>query len=284
MSQMPPFTVSLDVPAGCPPDQQEVVVRFADGSLERVRVQDYQRVYAVPGLYEAIVSDTLRCRSPDRVGSMLAQAARSQVGFPQPLRVIGSAGVARSQARSPQPLRVISSAGVARSQARSPQPLRVIDLGAGNGVSGEALIAYGLKPVVAIDIEPAARAAALRDRPDTYDAYLTADILALTPAQVGVIRGLAPNALACVGAIGLDHVPPGALPAALGLLDDNSLLAYTLSVAKATTDAAEICTALRAMADGWRIEELARERYQHRVTVTGEPIWWEAVVVRAVRG
>ena|SRR5450755_900833 len=246
MSDMPAFTVSLDVPAGRSPDQEEVVVRFADGRLERVRVQDYQRVYAVPGLYEAIVSDTLRCRSPDRVASMLAQAARSQ--------------------------------------ARPPQPLRVIDLGAGNGVSGEALIAHGLKPVVAIDIEPAARAAALRDRPDTYDAYLTADILALTPAQVGAIRGLAPNALACVGAIGLDHVPPGALPAALGLLDDDALLAYALLVTNATTDAAEIFAGLRATADGWRIEELARERYQHRLTVTGEPIWWEAVVIRACRG
>src|SRR5450755_943578 len=265
MSDMPAFTVSLDVPAGRSPDQEEVVVRFADGRLERVRVQDYQRVYAVPGLYEAIVSDTLRCRSPDRVASMLAQAARSQ-------------------ARPPQPLRVIGSVAAPRSQARPPQPLRVIDLGAGNGVSGEALIAHGLKPVVAIDIEPAARAAALRDRPDTYDAYLTADILALTPAQVGAIRGLAPNALACVGAIGLDHVPPGALPAALGLLDDDALLAYALLVTNATTDAAEIFAGLRATADGWRIEELARERYQHRLTVTGEPIWWEAVVIRACRG
>ena len=52
-----------------------IVVRFADdGHEERVRVQDYARVYAVAGLYEAIVQDRLACQTPDRVATMLARA------------------------------------------------------------------------------------------------------------------------------------------------------------------------------------------------------------------
>jgi hypothetical protein len=246
MSATRPFSILVDTTEDRPPDQEEVVVCFADARRECVRVQDYERVYRVPGLYEAIVMEKLRCRSPERVASMLA-GARRMLGHAQQ------------------------------------QPLRVLDLGAGNGVSGEALARHGLRPVVAIDIQPAARAAALRDRPHTYDTYLTADLLSLTASQRRAIRALMPGALACVGAIGLDHVPPAALPAALELLTDDSLLAYTVAAERAGTDGKEISTRLLAIADQWLIEELARERYRHRVTVTGRPIWWEAVIVRARR-
>jgi hypothetical protein len=242
----PAFTIVAGAAEERSPDQEEVVVRFADdGHEERVRVQDYERVYAVAGLYEAIVHDRLGCQSPDRVASMLARAAR-ELG-------------------------------------RAPRSVRVLDLGAGNGVSGQALAAQGLQPVVAIDTEPAARAAAIRDRPGQYEAYLIADVLALSPAEVQTIRALAPNALACVGAIGLDHVPPAALPAVLELLADDALLAYTLSEANRAVDGAEISARLSEIAERWRIDELARERYRHRLTVTGRPIWWEAVAVRARR-
>jgi hypothetical protein len=242
----PAFTIVAAAAPERPPDQEEVVVRFADdGHEERVRVQDYARVYAVAGLYEAIVQDRLGCQTPDRVASMLARAAREL--------------------------------------DRPPRSVRVLDLGAGNGVSGQALAAQGLRPVVAIDTEPAARAAAIRDRPGLYEAYLITDVLALTPAEVRAIRGLAPTALACVGAIGLDHVPPAALPAALELLADDSLLAYTVSETNRAVDGAEISARLSEIGSRWRIEELARERYRHRLSVTGQPIWWEAVVARARR-
>jgi predicted TPR repeat methyltransferase len=235
----------LNATDASPPDEEDVEVRFADGRREQVRVQDYERVFAVRGLYEAIVVAKLRCRSPDRVASMLASAAQ-RLGRPA-------------------------------------QSVRVLDLGAGNGVSGEALAAHDLRPVVAIDIEPAARAAALRDRPNMYDTYLTADLLALTPTQAQAIRALTPNALACVGAIGLGHVPPAALPAALELLADDSLLAYTVAATRGATDAAEISVRLDSIQSQWLVEELTRERYRHRLTVTGRPIWWEAVIARARR-
>ena len=246
MTDPPAFRILADAADERRPDQEEVVVRFADdGRRERFRVQDYARVYGVPGLYEAMVGVTLRCRSPDQVASMLARAARG-LGW-------------------------------------APRSVSVVDLGAGNGVSGEALAAHGLAPVAAIDTEPAARAAAIRDRPGLYETYLIADVLALTVTEQHTLRALTPNALACVGAIGLHHVPPAALPAALELLADDSLLAYTLAAANIALDGAEISARLSAIENQWLIEVLARQRYRHRLTVTGHPIWWEAVVARARR-
>ena len=245
MSARPPYEILVDATGEHPPDEETVIVHYDDGRSERLRVQDYRRVYAVPGLYEAIVVDKLKCRSPERVALLLAS--------------------------------------VARALGRAPETVRVLDLGAGNGVSGQALSARGLTPVVGLDIEPGARAAAIRDRPHTYQRYLTADLLALTPAQARAIRALEPNALACVGAIGLNHVPPASVAAALELLDGDSLLAYTLAATPSSADAAELAARLQAIADRWLIEQLARQRYRHRFTVTGRPIWWEAVVLRARR-
>ena len=59
----------------------------------------------------------------------------------------------------------------------------MLDVGAGNGISGEALVAEGLTPVLGTDLEDVAREAALRDRPGLYGEYLTLDLLALTDAQ-----------------------------------------------------------------------------------------------------
>jgi predicted TPR repeat methyltransferase len=187
----------------------------------RLRLHDYPALFAVPGLYEAVVQDALRCRAPEVIAALLAAAA-------------GGA------------------------------PLRVADLGAGNGVSGEALRAHGLDPVVALDLLPEARAAALRDRPGLYREYLAADAAALAPDQRDAIRALRPQALALVGALGGSHVPRPAVEALLALLEPPGLLAYCFDV---------------TLGDPLRIgRELARERYVHRRTAAGGERLWEAVV------
>ena len=190
----------------------------------RLRLHDYPALYAVPGLYEAVVQDALGCRAPAVVSALLA----------------GAAGGA---------------------------PLRVLDLGAGNGVSGEALRAAGLVPVVGLDLLPEARAAALRDRPGLYRDYLAVDATALDAGAVALIRGHAPQALALVGALGGSHVPRVAVEALRALLEPPALLAYAFDV--------ELGDPLAPAG-----EELARERYVHRRTAAGGERVWEAVVTR----
>jgi predicted TPR repeat methyltransferase len=203
-----------------------------DGAFERMRVQDYERLYAVPGLYEEVVQRRLGCRTPDRMADMLAAAA-AQLG-------------------------------------REPASVRILDVGAGNGVSGEALAARGMRPVVGLDILPAARDAALRDRPGVYDAYLAADLCALAPDEEQLIRDAAPNALACVGAVGAGHLPAEAVAAALELLPADALVTYAYDVEQPADPLQELLAGAR---------QLARECALHRRTVTGGERHWEAVVV-----
>ena len=233
------FSAELPPQQDLGPGRETIVVRFADGRREELRLHEYDRLYAVPGLYEDVVQRQLDCRSPDQVAGMLAAAA-ARIGWP---------------------------AG----------RVRVLDVGAGNGVSGEALAARGLQTVVAVDIRASARAAAIRDRPGLYADYLTADLLGDSGQDERArerIHELEPNALACVGAVGPGHLPPEALAAAASLLAPDALVAYTRPSAE---DEPAWAGVLDGLGD---VEELDRQRYRHRNTVNGDPIFWDARVVR----
>jgi hypothetical protein len=161
----------------------------------------------------------------------------------------------------------------------------VIDLAAGNGVSGEALRHARLRPVLGTDIVPAARVAALRDRPGVYDDYLTLDLLTLTPAQQEMLRALRANAISCVVPVGsgLQQLPPKALTAAARLLSEDALVVYLHDPQFGDDD--EITERLwrRELGEQIRAELLSRSRYLHRQTVTGRPYEMDAVVWRRPR-
>lgn len=225
-------------PAGAAGDEL-IDVAFADGRAERLRLHEYERLYAVPGLYEAVVQESLDCRAPAVVADLLAAGAE-RLGW-------------------------------------APGDVRVLDLGAGNGVSGEAQAAAGLQPVAAVDILPAARDAALRDRPGLYGTYLAADLTDLPPEAEAALRAHEPNAIALVGAVGGGHLPPAALREALTLLAPGpALLAYVVD----PDHGSELAEMLAAMAAEGHLEELARERYRHRRTAAGGERHWDAVLAR----
>lgn len=239
---MAPFTVSFPPQAAERAGDEVVRVAFDDGRSEDLRIHDYDRVFSIPGLYEEVVQARLECRSPDQVAGMLATAAVDL--------------------------------------GRTAADTRVLDVGAGNGVSGEALAAHGLRPVVGIDILPEAREATLRDRPGLYDLYVTGDLLALGAADEAAIRALAPNALSCVGAIGSGHLPREAFAAALDLLAGDALVAFTVdpTLSDPTIDAL-LALVGELEAEG-RLQELDRRRYRHRLTVTGGERVWDAIAAR----
>jgi hypothetical protein len=158
---------------------------------------------------------------------------------------------------------------------RPPDGVRILDAGAGSGVSGAALAARGMRPVIGLDILPAARAAALRDRPGVYGAYLAADLCALSSAEEATIRAAEPNALACVGSVGGGHLPPAAVAAALDLLAPEALVAYAYDFTLADDPLREL------LAPAGR--ELARERAFHRRSASGGERHCEAVVAHLDR-
>src|SRR5436305_7001352 len=108
------------------------------GDDDMVHLHDYTRIYAVPGLYEHVVQEQLRCRSPQ----------------------VAAEGFLRAVAQ-------------ARLKASS---RTVLDVGAGTGLVGELLLRGGVKRMVGVDALPAARTACMRDRPGVYASYLIGDL------------------------------------------------------------------------------------------------------------
>lgn len=97
------------------------------GDCTKISFHDYGKIYSIPGLYEQIFYDRLRCSSPTVVTEELYKAVNlTKENFTE---------------------------------------LRVLDFGAGNGIMGEELTRYGISRLVGIDIEPEAEKALIRDRP-----------------------------------------------------------------------------------------------------------------------
>lgn len=182
------FTVELDPT----PDRRQGEEQFLlhrDGSTESVVLHDYATVYSVPGLYEEVVQNQLRCASPATVADAAVEASTG-LGL-------------------------------------EPAQLRVFDLGAGNGVVGEELRARGATVVVGADGIDEARVAAHRDRPGLYDHYLVGE--RLDGAEVTrLVSEERLNALVAAGAVGEGHVPVDALDELWSTFPSGSVLALTL--------------------------------------------------------
>lgn len=155
-----------------------------DGVWQDIRFHDYGRIFAIPGLYEQLFHDILDCRSPDVVAKLLKEELQRDN---------------------------VTAAS-----------LRVLDLGAGNGLVGEQLRTVGVGHLAGIDILPQARTAALRDRPEVYDAYHVLDMTNLSETDSLLLERHSFNALTCVAALGYGDIPPSAFRAAYNLVSDGA--------------------------------------------------------------
>lgn len=183
------FEVEIDptVPAA---QGDETFVLVRDGERRTMRIHDYDDVYAVPGLYEHVVQERLRCTSPQTLATSLASRARAA----------GADG-----------------AGLAG--------IRCLDVGAGNGVSGAALRAAGITPAVGLDISPAAREAVERDRPGTYERFVVGGLADVDPAALVAEHDL--TALVGAGALTGGHIEPATLAATWAAFAPGAWLAFT---------------------------------------------------------
>jgi hypothetical protein len=236
--------VEIELESSPSGDQTEeaLVVTHADGTIERFRLHDYAQVYAIPGLYEEVVQRRLRCASPSKLAELLVGCA--------------------------------ADAGV------EPADLGVFDLGAGNGVMGEALRAQGVGTLVASDNIAAARDAALRDRPGLYSEYLVGDTDDL-PQAGDLVREHALNGLVAAGALGLGHISADSFHRLWSAFVDDAWFAVSVHerlVQPGASDFGDYLAELERR-DDWG-EIVVRERFRHRLTMAGDPIYYVAIVVR----
>jgi SAM-dependent methyltransferase len=236
------YTVTLEDGPDRAPGDEAFTVTFAGGRRRRIGLHEYDRIYAVPGLYEAVVQERLQCASPAKLAEVLL--------------------------------------GVAKLEGRRPHLLRVLDLGAGNGLVGEELRARGVEVLVGTDSAKKARAAAQRDRPGLYASYVVADSAGL-PQLGTLVRELGINCIVCAGALGFEHIEAHSFVELWELLPPGAMFALTVHEDLSQPGASDIGDELAALrADPAGTEIVVWERFRHRLSMSGRPIHYVAVGAR----
>jgi hypothetical protein len=213
------------------------------GHKERLRFHDYGEIYRRPGLYEQVFYERLKCTSPGKVAEILR--------------------------------RTLEASG------RPSSELRVLDLGAGNGIMGEALKSQGVARLVGVDIIPEARDAAYRDRPGLYDEYYVVDFTELEPAVADEIRDWSVDCLTSVAALGFGDIPPLAFFRALQFVQVGGWVAFNIK--ETFLDKADITgfsRFIRELLFSEYLDLYHLEKYRHRLSMDGRPLFYFAMVAQ----
>jgi SAM-dependent methyltransferase len=223
-------------------DQDEEWFEFGQGrGARRIRFHDYGEIYAVPGLYEHLFYERLKCQSPAVVASLMEERVRGVGG--------------------------------------DPAELRVLDLGAGNGMVGEALRERGFGVLVGVDIVPEAGEATERDRPGVYDDYHVCDLLEPSEAIDAALETERFSAMTSVAALGFGDVPTEVFERAYDLVEPGGWIAFTIKEDfLAGGDQSGFSRLIARMLEDGRLVEEARRRYRHRLDVRGRPLHYIAMV------
>ena len=211
------------------------------GRQHKIRFHDYNKIYRIPGLYEQIFYDRLKCNSPAKVATILASAVRqSQDQFTE---------------------------------------LRVLDLGAGNGMMGEELKKHGVSRLVGVDIIPEAYEATIRDRPGLYDAYYVEDFTNLQQDNREEIVSWQFDCMVSVAALGFGDIPTQAFMEALNAIVDDGWVAFNIKESFFDPDdQTGFSKMIRELIFSKHLDVYHIERYRHRLSIEGEPLYYYAIV------
>lgn len=228
----------------CELDQnEEFFTLVTHENSQRLRIHDYDKLYQVPGLYEEVVYDHLKCDSPRMICSLLEQE--------------------------------INAAGNPDNE------LRVLDFGAGNGIAGECLARkFDCNALVGLDIIPEARDAAHRDRPEVYNAYYVMDLSEPSEKELQVLGRWNFNILLTVAALGYGDIPTQGFINAFRLLEIGGWIAFNIKdrFMSDKDDTGYHDTLKAMMGDGF--EALKIRHYCHRLSMSGDPLNYNAVIGR----
>jgi SAM-dependent methyltransferase len=225
-------------------DQDEAYFYLqGSGGQRRIRFHDYGEIYQVQGLYEQVFYDRLKCTSPVKVATILESAVRqSQDNFTE---------------------------------------LRVLDLGAGNGMMGEALKEHGISRLIGVDIIPEAYEATVRDRPGLYDAYYVENFTTLDEEKREDIASWQCDCMVTVAALGFGDIPTNAFIEAFNIITAEGWVAFNI---KETffdkSDKTGFSSMIRELIFSEYLHIYHIERYRHRLSIEGEPLYYFAIAGR----
>ena len=226
-------------------EQDEVYfyVIDSDGERTKLRFHDYDKIYKMPGLYEQVFYDRLKCSSPVKVTEILESAInQSHENFTE---------------------------------------LRVLDFGAGNGLMGEALKKHGVSRLVGVDIIPEAKMATERDRPDLYDEYYVTDFCNLTEDDREEFSSWSLDCLTTVAALGFGDIPTRAFMEAFNIIQSKGWVAFNIKETFLNeSDESGFSRMIRELIFSKYLDIYHLERYRHRLSMEGEPLYYYAIAAR----
>ena len=226
--------------------QDETYFYLQESGIDRkILFHDYGEIYKLPGLYEQIFYDRLHCVSPSKVAGIL--------------------GSAISQS------------------ADNISELRILDFGAGNGMMGEALRKHGVSRLVGVDIIDEAYKAVIRDRPGLYDEYFVEDFNKLTRKKREDIASWDFDCMVTVAALGFGDIPTRAFIEAFNIIKSKGWVAFNIKETFLdNSDETGFSRLIRELIFSEYLDIFHVERYRHRLSMEGEPLYYFAISGRKI--
>lgn len=213
------------------------------GGQRKIRFHDYDKIYQVQGLYEQIFYDRLKCTSPAKVATILESAIKqSKDNFSE---------------------------------------LRVLDLGAGNGMMGEELKKHGMSRLVGVDIITEAYEATIHDRPGLYDAYYVEDFTKLDEDKKEEIASWQCDCMVTVAALGFGDIPTRAFINAFNIIKTEGWIGFNIKESFFDiSDESGFSKTIRELIFSKYLDVYHIERYRHRLSIEGIPLYYFAIAGR----
>jgi hypothetical protein len=145
---------------------------------------------------------------------------------------------------------------------------------------GERLDELSVGEIVGVDLLPEARDAAHRDRPGVYDDYYALDMTQLTADQRRDLMRHDFDVMTCVAALGFGDIPPVAFAEAFNLVGSPGWVAFNIRDRFLTEETTGFGGLIARLIDEGVLEERSRTQYTHRVSVTGEPLQYVAMITQ----
>ena len=225
-------------------DQDEAYFTLTENDQDvTLRFHDYGALYQRARLYEQRFYTRLKCVSPKKVAETLNKV-------------------------------------LIQNRAEVTE-LRVLDIGAGNGMFGEQMHNIGVARVVGIDICEEARLACERDRPGVYDAYYLCDLCNLDEQATDELRSWNLDCLACVAALGFGDIPARAFANAFNLIARGGWVAFNIKETfLQESDQSGFSSLVKALMLSDALEVHHLERYRHRISLDGRPLYYYTLIGR----
>jgi predicted TPR repeat methyltransferase len=224
-------------------EQNEEWIKVVTKNEEKkLLIHDYANVYKIPGLYEEVVYDRLRCCSPEVVCDTL-EKIMDDVDSPLNVLDFGAGN------------------GIVAEHLRE---------------------RFSCDAVIGLDILPEAREAAERDRPDVYDDYLVMDVSNMDASKLQKFEAWNFNSLVTVAALGFGDIPAKAFVNAFNLIEEGGWVAFNIKDRfMSSDDDTGYHDTIEAMMGG-SLDVMQQTRYCHRLSVTGEPLHYYAIAGRKI--